>query len=299
MRRRLLLADNPGAGSGSRRLVDEVIARLVALGATVQRIASADAAAAQAAMAAAARSGAVDALIAAGGDGSIRLAAKSAIGTGVPVGAIPLGTGNVLAHEAGLPRDAEGIAALLAEGEACTVNAGRANGELFLLMAGAGFDGRIIAGLDQRLKHRVGKLAYVAPTLAALAARPDRLEVEIDGVRHRASWAVIANASRYGGRFLMGPRTRLARPGLSAVLFRGALRRHRIGPLLALALGHLDARASATDGDVTMIPCSAARIASLMPVPTQIDGDPFEATPLAVEDAGPAVRLILPAAGAA
>ena len=52
----------------------------------------------------AAESGRYDAVIAAGGDGTIRQVAATLIGTDMPLGIIPVGTGNVLAHEIGLAR---------------------------------------------------------------------------------------------------------------------------------------------------------------------------------------------------
>ena len=72
----------------------------------------------------------------------------------MPLGIIPVGTGNVLAHEIGLARTADAIARMLLEGPVAKVACAQANGEPFLLMVGAGFDARVVAALDQRLKSR-------------------------------------------------------------------------------------------------------------------------------------------------
>ena len=295
MRSRFFLADNPRAGYGSRRMVEAVLAALACAGATVTRMTTATEADAFAAMLQAVVSGRYDALLVAGGDGTIRLGAKAALGTGIPIGVIPLGTGNVLAHEVGLPRSPDAIARLLIEGEVRHVNAARANGELFLLMAGVGFDGRIIAGLDLRLKQRLGKLAYAGPTLRALAQPPDALAVAIDGgVPVPAAWVVVANANRYAGAFVMAPHTSIDRPGLQVILFVGA-RSARIRQLAALARGRIEAAASASGATVTMLPCRSVSIrAHQQPVPVQLDGDAFGTTPLDIEASDVGVPMILP-----
>ena len=294
MRRRFHFIGNPSAGRGRDGLARDVANRLARTGAVVRKGSAASEAEVLAEASAAVWSGAADAVIAAGGDGTVRLAAKAVAGTGVALGVIPLGTGNVLAHEVALPRDAEGLARLLLEGEATPIHTATANGELFLLMAGAGFDGRIVAALDHSAKNRIGKLAYVRPLLGALWGASDQLAIDIDGAPHTATWAVIANARCYGGAFVMAPRTGIAQVGLQAVLFHGNIRHHRLAQLIALGLGRLEARVAAQNGDVSMHAARRVSITSPAPVPTQLDGDAFAMTPLLIEAGGPEVRLIRP-----
>ncbi len=231
--------------------------------------------------------------MAAGGDGTIRQVAAALLGTGTPLGIVPVGTGNVLAHEIGIAPNAGAIAHMLLHGPSASVMCAHANKEPFLLMAGAGFDGRVIAALDQRFKSYVGKAAYAGPVLGALVRPVDVLTVTIDGSRHEASWAVIANARHYGGRFVLAPHTGIRERGLQAVLFKARNRAVLIGQVLSLIMGRLDKRA-ATQGDVDMIPCAFATIAAHHPVPTQIDGDPFGSTPIEIESGSAELRLIVP-----
>jgi diacylglycerol kinase family enzyme len=160
-------------------------------------------------------------------------------------------------------------------------------------MAGAGFDGRIIAALNHRLKNRVGKLAYMMPALQALHTPPDRLEVTIDGATTHATWAIAANASRYGGAFRLAPGTSVLAPGLQVILFRGASTVQRIRELIAVASGNLQGLAKA-GSTVEIRPATRVRITANGPVPCQIDGDVFGHTPLDIAANGPAVSLILP-----
>jgi diacylglycerol kinase family enzyme len=292
-RRRFFLIANPGAGLTGSPLVDAVANALLRAGVelTLTQPADVDSGRRQAREAAA--SGRYDAILAAGGDGTIRQVAAALIGTETPLGIVPVGTGNVLAHEIGLAPQAGAIADMLLSGPVVKAVCARANDEPFLLMAGAGFDGRVIAALDHKLKSQVGKAAYAGPMLGALAHPVDTLTVTVDGAPHEASWAVIANARHYGGNFVMARRTGIRERGLQAILFKAENRAVLVGQLMALAMGTLDER-SASHGDVEMLPCLAATVTAHKPVPTQIDGDAFGSTPLAIEAGAADLRLIVP-----
>ena len=288
-RRRFLLITNPIAGRVGHRLLQPVLACLAAAGATVRSCPSVGIEASARAVADVVQSGDVDAVIAAGGDGTFRLAATALLGSNVPLGLIPLGTGNVLAHELALPRDARQIADILLHGETRPLQAALANGAPFFLMAGAGFDGAVIERLDHDWKHRIGKLAYVPPTLRALRAPLPRLEVTIDGAHHEASWLVVANARCYGGGFVLVPHTHAFDHGLHAVLFHSRDRLSLVRQLIGLAQGRLLARP-----DVRMLGCRHVSVRSAVPVSVQIDGDAAGTTPLGIMASSDSVHVILP-----
>lgn len=293
MRRRFLLIFNTKAGLARTRTVDAVVEALTHAGAAITRSKATSAEEARAEAADAARSGAYDAIIAAGGDGTVRQAAAAAAGTSCPVAPIMLGTGNVLAHELGLPRKPAALARMILDGPEVEIEMGLANGEPFLLMAGAGFDGRVIAALDHGLKQRLWKLAYVPPVLRALAAPPDRLAITCDGKPRDGAWAIVSNARCYGGNFVLAPSNSIRQPGLQAILFDGPGRAKRLSQLLSLGLGRLGTRAAKPASDVTMTPCTDVTIDAPHPVPVQIDGDDFGFTPLRVTTGGGRVRLIV------
>ena len=290
MRRRFFIIDNTTSGYGRRSLAARVISLLQASGARIVGCAEQDKNAAFQRTTEAVRSGAYDAIVAVGGDGTIRHAARTVAGTDVPLGVIPLGTGNVLAREIGLCRDPGALAEALLTGPAVSVMAPTANGEVFLLMAGAGFDGRVIQALNPSAKGRVGKLAYVGPMLSALRGPADKLEVLLDGRPHQASWVVLAKARHYGGSFVIAEGASLHAPGLRAVLFNAPDRAALMASLLALATGRL-----AACRHVAVVECARAEIRGQAMAPVQIDGDPFGTTPLIVEARGHRVSLIMPA----
>jgi diacylglycerol kinase family enzyme len=294
MRRRFFIIANPGAGLTGSPLVEDVSEALRHAGAIVTAVRPATVQASRHAAAEAAASGRYDAIVAAGGDGTVRQVAASLIGSDIPLGLVPVGTGNVLAHEIGLAGNAPAICNTLLNGPSISAACARANNEPFLLMAGAGFDGRVIAALDHRFKSYLGKAAYAGPMLGALVRPMDALTVTIDGRRHEASWAVIANARHYGGRFVMAPRAGIQARGLEAILFKAKSRAILVSQLMSLAGGTLHARCT-SHGDVEMLACSRVTVTSHNPVPAQIDGDAFGSTPLEIDEGVGHLRLIVPA----
>jgi len=233
--------------------------------------------------------GRFDAVVAAGGDGTVRATATALEGTPMPLGIIPVGTANVMAREIGLGFDASSVVTYLTDGHMTTIQTGHVNDELFLLMAGVGLDGRIVAGLDLALKHRVGKLAYGPPLVRALGAGPDRLTVRIDGIEHMATWAIATLRRYYAGSFVISPDARLDDAGIHVVLFSAPSRRALVGQILAVAAGRVGHHPGIRDIVGTTI-----EIATRVPVPMQIDGEPFGSAPCRITARGPALRLLVP-----
>jgi diacylglycerol kinase family enzyme len=293
-RRRFYIISNLRAGRGDVKLAEEVQVALAAAGVEVVRGTSVRETEIVSEARQAVLSGRVEAVLAAGGDGTVRLAAQAVAGTSTPLGVIPLGTGNVLAHEIGLPRDPTALAKLFLAGEVSRIFTATANGELFLLMVGVGFDARVIACLDHERKLRVGKLAYAGPVLRSLAEGSDTLRFIDDHGEERAGWIVIANAGRYGGRFMLTRTTRIDRDGLVALLFPGRSAAGRLIDLLCLAGGALDYVNGRMGPIVRRHGFERATITASVPVPVQIDGDAFGTTPVLVESGGPAVHLLTP-----
>lgn len=75
--------------------------------------------------------GTVDAVVAAGGDGTVNAVATGLVNTGVPLGVIPLGTRNHFAKDIGIPDMASAIA-VIAEGRTKAIDIGEVNGRVFV-----------------------------------------------------------------------------------------------------------------------------------------------------------------------
>lgn len=232
--------------------------------------------------------GGIDAIIAVGGDGTIRRLSQFA--HDYPVGVVPAGTGNVLVREVSIPDSPAKIARTLMFGKVITLEGARANGEAFFLMAGAGFDGEIVARLPFKWKRRLGRAAYAFPTVRALRQPFVPFSVTVDdGSPFEADWVVATKARRYGGHFQIAPDVRLTDPGLSVIVMRAEQWQDRVRQLWGLSRGRLF-----EDKDVTVLRGRHIRVTSDEPVACQVDGDALGHTPLEIEDGGPKFKLIVP-----
>ena len=238
----------------------------------------------------------------AGGDGTINEVVNGLAGRAdaPAVGIVPLGTANVLAHELGLGFSAAAIARTMTAGRTLSVRPGEAiNGagaRCFSLMAGAGFDAKVVAGVSAPLKRRLGRAAYVWRSLVeARRYRPVRYEVEIDGVHHEASSVIVTRSRHYAGPYVVAPKATLGEPLLHVCLFErwGRSQTFRYG--LALLLGRLPRAAGyrvVTGRSVRVSVLSDAGESREQPV--QIDGDNALTLPVSIGLAAGAVRLLRP-----
>jgi diacylglycerol kinase family enzyme len=293
MRRQFALVFNSKAGVAIPRLLDGVLGAMRAAGANVFQLPARSASEAAEKVAETARQGICDAVIAAGGDGTFRAVATGAAGSGLPVGFLPLGTGNVLAHEIGLSRRAPDVARVLREGSVINVGGGTINGAPFFLMVGAGFDARIVARLNYRTKRVLGRAAYGYPVIKTLAEGVRHFDVELDGRRFEASWLILTLASRYGGSFVLTRETGVGRDGLIAVVIEARSRFAIAKSAIALSLGRLGNPETRPSG-VHVLPVRRALIGRQATVPLEVDGDEAGLSPVEVLADGPRVRLIVP-----
>jgi diacylglycerol kinase family enzyme len=116
----------------------------------------------------AAKDAGVDALVAAGGDGTIGTAAAAVAGTAMPLGILPLGTLNHFAKDAGIPLDLEEAVAVVAGGTTRQVDVAEVNGRVFINNSAVGLYPRLVRDRErqQRFLGRSKKLA-----MAVAAAR--------------------------------------------------------------------------------------------------------------------------------
>jgi len=149
-----------------------------------------------------------DAVLAFGGDGTARVVAEALCRTGVPLGLLPAGTGNLLARNLGIPpARLEQALAIALTGRDRSVDVGRAEIDLsgedddpvreaFLVMAGVGFDAEVMAAVDPTLKERVGWAAYVVAGVKRLRGRRTHVTITLDDgtpMQRRVRAVVIGN----------------------------------------------------------------------------------------------------------
>ncbi|GAA3599056.1 diacylglycerol kinase family protein [Klugiella xanthotipulae] len=132
-----------------------------------------------------------DVVVAVGGDGTVRAVAEALRGTGIPLGLVPQGTGNLLARNIDIPLgDLTDSAARVFTGVNRPLDLGimtvvRENGDstehVFLVLAGVGLDAAAIKATQSKLKKRVGWLAYVDGGIRAIIEqKPLRVKYRFD-----------------------------------------------------------------------------------------------------------------------
>jgi diacylglycerol kinase (ATP) len=299
----LLLIVNPTAGRRRRGLVDAVASRVRAEGWTVD-VVETQAAGDARRLAETCDASRYGVIAVAGGDGTINEVINGLAGRGADapaVGIVPLGTANVLAHELGLGFSAAAVARTMTGGHALSVQPGEAiNGagtRCFSLMAGAGFDAKVVAGVSAPLKRRLGRAAYVWRSLVeARRYRPVRYQVEIDGVCHEASSVIVTRSRHYAGPYVVAPNAALGEPLLHVCLFERWGRSHTFRYGLALLLGRLPRMAGYRVVSGRTVRVSVLSDAGeLREQPVQIDGDNALTLPVSIGLAAGAVRLLRPA----
>ena len=153
----------------------------------------------------------VDLVLACGGDGTVTACAEGVAGTGVPLAIIPMGTGNLLARNIGLPTNLDEALAVAFGSVQRPVDAGRVNGTLFVVMAGLGLDARMLTDTSEPLKKRLGWFAYAISAVRHLGDRPMRVTISADGGqrrRMRASALIVGNVGWLRGGLPLLPDAR-------------------------------------------------------------------------------------------
>jgi diacylglycerol kinase (ATP) len=116
-----------------------------------------------------------------GGDGMVQRCVDALDGSQAALAIIPAGTANLFASNLEIPQDIEQAVHIGLHGSRRRLDVGRMNGERFAVMAGAGFDARMIRQADAGLKDRIGRVAYVWTGVNELGRKPFEAKITVDG----------------------------------------------------------------------------------------------------------------------
>ena len=294
-----LLIVNPAAGQGRPRETLELLKHTFdpVIGAVVVTQRSGDAERA----ARTAQERGYDAVLVAGGDGTINevvngLMFPGAVEAALPLGLVPLGTQNVLAHELGLSSaDLDATLAVLQAGRLRRIDVGLAGTRHFILMAGFGFDAQVVQEVLQPVKALLGPAAYALATVGALATYHSttiRLRLDGEEVRSEAFLVVVANAASYAYRQIkLAPFAALDDGWLDICVFERA-RMDRVG--FASQMMAVLARRHLRDPRVRYYRGKHLILESDPPIQGQVDGDRFGVTPLEISVIPQALSVFVP-----
>jgi diacylglycerol kinase (ATP) len=214
-----------------------------------------------------------DLVVAAGGDGTVRGCAEGLADTGVPLGIIPLGTGNLLARTLGIPGHPR-AALHLALGSAGAaqdrlIDLAIADGTPFTAMTGMGLDAAVVAAT--RLKHHLGWLAYAMAGAVHLALPPVGFSIRLDDgapVEREARSVVVGNSGLLPGGFILLPEARVD----DGLLDIGVLAPH--GPLgWPLVATRVLTHSRHQDRHLERFQARKVEITSHAPLPRELDGE--------------------------
>jgi diacylglycerol kinase family enzyme len=241
------------------------------------------------------------AVVAAGGDGTVaEVVNRTAPGT--PVTVFPLGTANLLAGYFGIQRDARRMAQIVRGGATVRLDAGRANGRVFLLMAGCGFDADVVRRLHHFRKGRhisywtwAGPIwqsirDYRYPGIRVICELPGEEPLEI---MPASRWAFVVNMPVYAAGLSVAATARGDDGRFDVCTFtRGSLW-HGLR-----YIGHVFLRRHHRLEDYQCVRAAKVRIEADEEVPYQLDGDPGGVLPLEIEMLPHRLTLVVPHATA-
>ena len=185
-----------------------------------------------------------DMVVAIGGDGTVNEVAQGLINTNTVLGIVPMGSGNGLARDLGLPMNSRKAVDALVTGQTITIDGGTVNNQCFFCTSGVGYDA-LVGSCFATAKHR-GLATYARIALAKfLSYKPQSYRLQVNGeeLNVKAFLVTIANASQWGNNVRIAPEADMndglfdvvvvspfplyAAPVLGVRIFRKAIHRSR------------------------------------------------------------------------
>jgi len=223
----------------------------------------------------------VDLVCAYGGDGTVRtVVGENGDGASQAKFCVfPAGTINLIAREAGYPASPSDFARMIAQREAARPHRyGHIGREAFLCCASVGPDAAVVARVSERLKARIGRLAYGVAALAQWRHWPRQMfAFTVDGQSYTGEAMFICKGRYYAGPWVIDEAARLESDAFRVLIMPRARRRD----FLQLALSAIIHPAL---GSATWQRLSAHTITvdSERPAPIQADGDIVAQTPATI-----------------
>ncbi len=220
----------------------------------------------------------VDLIIAAGGDGTVRAVCEVATRSGVAIGVLPHGTGNLLARNLDIPVNTRDALDVVFGGQDRAIDLasfstdGESADTSFLVMAGLGMDAMIMTGVNEDLKKRVGYLAYFVSGVKAITFPRTKVEITIDDdepLTFRARTVVVGNVGFLQGGIPLLPDAQIDDGLLDVVVVAP---KRFIGWLSIVA--RVVTRRKTNDKRLTRLCGTRVHVRAEKPVPMQLDGDP-------------------------
>lgn len=211
-----------------------------------------------------------------GGDGTINEAGSALLGTSVPLGIVPAGSGNGLAAVLNVPRRSLEAIAVALDAPERTIDAGMMAGRAFFNIAGVGFDARVARLFNERAPGSRGGWPYIVIGVReGCTYCATDYEIELDGtpLRSRALLVSFANGREYGIGARIAPQALIDDGLLEATVVEERRLLSRFWDARHLALGTAN---RAPGVRVTQVKEAVIRAAG--DIDFHVDGEPGAAT---------------------
>lgn len=234
---------------------------------------------------------------AAGGDGTVSEVGSALAFSGVPLGILPTGTWNAMAHNLGIPMLLDdALRLLIEEHQLINMDALKINERLYLLNMGIGMSANVMQSTPQHQKRRFGPLAYFWNFLAqasGLRLQPFRLEV--DGIQKlvKVSELMVVNSSILGWGEM--PTALDIYPDDGRVEIIGICAPNLLG-FLRIGLNFLIGRRKNAPGFISFSAERSIKISTRRRLVVEADGDIIGSTPVQITVVPSAVQVIAPRA---
>ncbi len=166
--------------------------------------------------------GAIQAIVAGGGDGTVNAIASALVGGPVPLGILPLGTLNHFAKDLHIPLDLSQAVETIARGRTAQVDVGRVNDRMFLNNSSIGVYPNIVERRERLRAEGHRKWPALAMATLEVLRREGEVSarVEVDGraIATRTPFVFIGNNEYQGEGIHLGARSRLDAGKLFAYL---------------------------------------------------------------------------------
>ncbi len=205
-------------------------------------------------------------IIAVGGDGTINEVASVLAGKAIPLGIIPVGSGNGLARHLNIPLNYKKAFQKALVGASIKIDVGHINNRPFFCTAGIGFD----AAVAHRFANTKGRglINYMKATIITLFKyKPIQVSINNSAIEKVFSLS-IANANQFGNNAYISPFSNIQDGQLELVKI-GILNKLEAG-ILAVRLFKKNIHHS---NNVTLQSCKQASIHYLKNAPIHIDGE--------------------------
>ena len=218
-----------------------------------------------------------DRLIVAGGDGSVSFAINELIKNDFKfkedfaVGYIPAGTANLLQAELSMNKKVDDIANVLVSNNYKPSNLVKINENYFFLMAGIGWDAKIVHSINSKIKKILGKIIFgIKGFQYFIFMNNKKLNVTFDGQFYQADWILSSNTKYYAGHHMIN-KTNIFEDKLVTYIFKDLT---RINLLYSIFLIILNGDLSKNKNVITTYSQNITIDGNDL-IPVQIDGDNF------------------------